>query len=131
MKALATTLLLICAAPVWAQEQDIRATITAQMQAFAERDVAAAFSHASPMIRGIFGSPQNFGAMVQQGYPMVWNNEETRFLDLRERGGQLWQQVMIRASDGSFHMLDYAMVETENGWQINGVELLPPPDLGV
>ena len=84
----------------------------------------------SPTIKRLFGDPGNFGMMVQRGYPMVWDNADVRFLDLREIAGNLWQQVMIRDANGGLHMLDYQMIETEDGWQINAVQLLPAPDVG-
>ncbi|MFQ6553830.1 DUF4864 domain-containing protein [Aestuariibius insulae] len=108
----------------------IERTIQNQMEAFQARDPEAAFEYASPMIKGMFGTPETFGTMVEQGYPMVWNNAEVRYLDLREVAGRLWQQVMVRDADGKLHMLDYQMIETEEGWQINGVQLLPMPGLG-
>ena len=38
--------------------------------------------------------------------------------------------IMLRDKDGNFHILDYQMVETSEGWQINGVQLLQAPDVG-
>ncbi len=108
----------------------IERTIQGQMEAFQARDPEAAFEYASPMIKGMFGTPETFGTMVEQGYPMVWNNTEVRYLDLRVVAGRLWQQVMVRDRSGTLHMLDYQMIETEEGWQINGVQLLPMPGLG-
>jgi hypothetical protein len=67
--------------------------------------------------------------MVQQGYPMVWDNSDVSFLELRDINGFLWQKVMVRDKNGNLHILDYQMVETSEGWQINGVQLLPGPDL--
>ena len=131
MKRFLTMVFLLLAVPLAAQERDIQAVIEGQREAFQDRDVGQAFSYASPMIKGMFGTSQNFGMMVRQGYPMVWDNAETLFLDLRDEGGLLWQRVQVRDSSGGFHMLDYQMIETENGWQINGVRILPAPDLGV
>lgn len=125
-------LFLALAAPAQAQDRAaIEETITAQLDAFNARDVPSAWEYASPMIQSMFGNSQNFGMMVQQGYPMVWTNSDARFLELREVGGRLWQKVMIRDSQGVAHILDYQMVQTENGWQINGVQVLPAPEMGV
>ncbi|SLN51900.1 DUF4864 domain-containing protein [Roseisalinus antarcticus] len=109
----------------------IEEVISSQLQAFNDRDLAEAFQFASPMIKGMFGNPATFGMMVQRGYPMVWTNSEARFLELREIGGALYQKVMIRDAAGSLHVLDYKLIETADGWQIDGVGLLPAPDLGV
>ena len=108
----------------------IEGVIGDQLQAFNDRDIGTAWSHASPNIKRLFGSEGNFGAMVQQAYPMVWDNADVRFGELRELSGLLFQRVLIRDAQGVLHMLEYQMVATENGWQINGVQLLPAPDVG-
>ncbi|WP_245820386.1 DUF4864 domain-containing protein [Flavimaricola marinus] len=109
----------------------IEDTIGSQLEAFNNRDIEGAWQYASPMIQGMFGTPQNFGMMVQQGYPMVWDNSDVRYLELREISGRLWQKVMLRDERGGLHVLDYQMIETDAGWQINGVSILPAPDIGV
>lgn len=125
-------LLLALAAPAPAQDSAaIEDTITAQLEAFNDRDVAGAWQYASPMIQSMFGSPENFGMMVQRGYPMVWSNSDARFLELRDIDGRLWQKVLVRGADGTAHILDYQMIQTDDGWQINGVSILPAPDVGV
>ena len=107
-----------------AQDEDIQATITAQIEAFKMDDFDEAFTYASPNIQGIFGNAENFGTMVRGGYPMVWRPAEVRYLDLRDVAGYLWQRVMITDASGTVHVLDYQMVKLENGWKINGVQLL-------
>ncbi|WP_420860464.1 DUF4864 domain-containing protein [Algirhabdus cladophorae] len=110
---------------------EIETTIQNQMEAFRSDNFAEAYSYASPMIQGMFGDANRFGMMVQRGYPMVWRNQTVRYLELREIAGQLWQKVMIQDASGGLHMLDYQMIQTEEGtWQINGVQLLPSPDIG-
>ncbi len=123
----------LMAVGAWAQEAPERAiqgTISSQIEAFEADDFAEAFSFASPSIRQMFGTPERFGMMVRQGYPMVWRPGEVRYLELREIAGRLWQKVMIRDRAGQLHVLDYQMVEGENGWKINGVQILPSPDVG-
>ncbi|MEX0283679.1 MAG: DUF4864 domain-containing protein [Paracoccaceae bacterium] len=110
--------------PSHAQNADIEATIGAQIEAFKADDFDQAFTYASPNIQGIFGTPDNFGVMVRRGYPMVWRPAEVRFLELGEVGGALWQKVMIVDGEGSVHLLAYEMIQLENGWKINGVQLL-------
>ncbi|TMV10124.1 DUF4864 domain-containing protein [Ruegeria sediminis] len=111
-----------------AQEAEIEANILAQMDAFRADDFGAAFDYASPAIRQIFRTPENFGAMVRNGYPMVWRPGDVRFLDLRDVAGTLWQKVMIVDRDGRVHILDYQMIRGENGWKINGVQVLGAND---
>lgn len=121
----------IAATAVWAQDAGaIEGVIGNQLEAFNDRDIEEAWQYASPNIKRLFGNPGNFGMMVQQGYPMVWDNADVRFLELRDVAGNLWQKVMVRDAQGGLHILDYQMIETADGWQINGVQLLPSPDVG-
>lgn len=108
----------------------IKSTIEQQLDAFEIQDFDTAFSFASPTIKNIFGSPSNFGVMVQRGYPMVIQNSTVKFLELREINGNLWQKVMIQDRLGVFHILDYQMINAGGQWQINGVQLLPSPGVG-
>ncbi|EEW24592.1 DUF4864 domain-containing protein [Rhodobacter ferrooxidans] len=120
------------AGAAWSEprEADIAAVIRGQMAAFQADDLGRAFGYASPNIKSLFGSAENFGAMVQQGYPMVWRPAAVRLLGLRDVAGGLWQRVMVTDQAGASHMLDYQMIETPDGWQINAVQLLPPSDVG-
>jgi len=116
--------------PATAQQEPIRNTIQSQIDAFLADDFARAFSFASPTIKSLFGTPENFGAMVRQGYPMVYRPADVQMLDLREVAGNLWQRVRITDQAGAGWLLDYMMVETAEGWQINAVQILPAPDVG-
>ena len=93
----------------------IEDVIGSQLEAFNDRDIDQAWTYASPNIKRLFGDPGNFGVMVQRGYPMVWDNAEVRFLELREIAGNLWQKVMIRDANGGLHLLDYQMIEGPDG----------------
>ncbi len=125
---LAVSLIAGLASGAFAQSDEIEANISAQIQAFKADDFATAFTFASPNIQRLFGDPENFGIMVRRGYPMVWRPADVRFLELREISGALWQKVMITDGDGRVHLLDYQMIRQENGWKINGVQLLGNSD---
>ena len=134
LAALAAALcLVVTAAP--AEESAapaIRDTIQSQIDAFLDDDVARAFTFASPGIQNIFRTPENFGRMVREGYPMVWRPESLRFLDLREVDGALWQKVLIEDAQGATHLLDYRMEPDEEGrWRIDGVQILRAPEVSV
>lgn len=116
--------------PASAQQEPIEKTIRSQIDALLADDFARAFSFASPAIKGIFGTPENFGRMVRQGYPMVHRPSAVRMLDLRDVAGSLWQRVMITDQSGRTHVLEYQMIETSEGWQINGVRLLHENGVG-
>lgn len=134
--ALALGLLTLGQTPAQAQDAmaenpAIRGTISKQLQAFERGDVPDAFSHASPSLRRYFGSPERFGAMVQQGYPMVWQPGASRFGPLLNLESGLWQEVIITDTGGQAHVLRYRMQQVEGDWRISSVVIMPPPDIGV
>jgi hypothetical protein len=121
---------LLLTLPATAQADPVQDTILNQIEAFKADDFATAFTFASPSIKSIFMSAENFGAMVRNGYPMVHRPGSVRMLEQRTISGNLWQKVMITDQSGRTHVLDYQMIETPDGWQINGVQLLPEPGVG-
>ena len=118
------------AADVPGAEAQIDAVIGAQLDAFRARDTDGAWRFASQNIQRLFGNPRQFGLMVQQLYPMVWDNSDARYVSQRSQDGYVFQQVMIQDPQGRLHMLEYAMIKTPGGWRIDGVSILPAPDVG-
>lgn len=112
---------------VAAQQDDIRETISRQIEAFKADDFEQAFTYASPTLRRLFQSPENFERMVTNGYPMVWRPSDVKYLELEEYGGALWQKVQIVDQKGFTHLLLYRMQQTEEGWRIAGVQILDAP----
>lgn len=108
---------------------EIEATIAGQFDAFLAEDVATAWQFASPNIQRIFRDAENFGRMVEQGYPMVWAPAQVDFIDLQSFAGIVVQRVQVIDQAGVAHYLGYQMVETPDGWKINGVQILPPPQV--
>ena len=117
---------LVLAGPARAEE-GIEKVISAQIEAFLADDFETAFTFASPTIQGIFKTPDNFGRMVREGYPMVWRPADVTFMQSEVMGGQLWQPILVRDAQGALHVLDYQMVETGAGWKINAVRLRKAP----
>lgn len=109
--------------PVVAQSESIRAVIGAQLKALEADDFAKAFSYASPTIKGMFRTPERFGAMVREGYPMVWRPSGVRFGPLREIDGRQVQTVYLTDAQGRDFEATYEMIEGASGWQINGVAI--------
>lgn len=128
---LAAAIVAAGACSAFAQDADIRATINQQFEAFKADDFATAFTFASPNLQRLFQSPQNFGRMVTQGYPMVWRPAAIDYLELREEGGTYFQRIQIADAKGAFHYLEYRMLETTDGWRINGVQVLDAPGAAV
>lgn len=110
-----------------AQGDDIKATINSQIEALKADDFAEAFSFASPNIQALFQTPEIFGRMVAQGYPMVWRPADVRYLELREVAGNLLQQVMVTDAAGVVHILEYQMQDLDGSWKINGVQIVREP----
>ncbi len=115
--------------PVSAQNAQIQGVIRDQFDDFRADDLVGAFDHASPKIQGLFGTPENFGAMVRRGYPMVWRPQTFRFLDLSDAPPEKRQVVEVTDAEGRRFLLRYDMIELEAGWKINGVLLIPAPDV--
>lgn len=115
------------AGTAWAQSAEIEGVIGNQIEAFKLDNFAEAFTYAAPSIQGLFRTPENFGRMVTQGYPMVWRPSQVTYLELREIGGRYIQTVRIEDGDGATHFLAYSMVETGDGWKISGVQLMEAP----
>lgn len=114
----------------FAQESGHRAVIEAQIAAFLADDFVAAFDYASPNIQAIFQSPERFGQMVSQGYPMVHRPANVRFLDPSERGAAIIQRVMITDAGGRLHVVEYEMIRDAEAFLINGVRVIPDRGAG-
>ena len=104
----------------------IEGIITDQIANFEADDLDGAFDHASPKIRGLFGTPETFGQMVREGYPMVWRPAEVRFLNRRDAAGGPVQRVQVTDASGQVFHLDYMMIDTASGWKIDGVVIVKP-----
>ncbi len=111
--------------PARADETAIRSVISSQIEAFLADDFEAAFNMASPTIQDIFKTPEQFGMMVREGYPMVWRPADVQFLSVDEINGTLWQTVLVQDGKGAQYLLGYEMIEGPEGWKINAVQIKP------
>jgi hypothetical protein len=123
-------ILAILAAPtIAAAEGDpaaFRTVIQSQLDAFERDDGNAAFAHASPLIKGMFRTPDNFMAMVMNGYPQVYRPRTVDFGATILYRGQPTQLVYLTGPDGDAVIAYYQMQQQPDGtWQINGVFLEP------
>lgn len=113
-----------------ADDAAIHQVIGDQIAAFQSDDFDAAFDYASPAIRDIFQTAERFGAMVRQGYPMVYRPAGFRFLEAREGERGIVQRVLITDDVGRIHLLDHEMVDIKGRYLINGVRFLRGAELG-
>jgi hypothetical protein len=115
--------------PAASQGSAHQAVIASQIEAFQADDFVRAFSYASPTIQNVFRTPENFGAMVKQGYPMVWRPSDVRYLEARQIAGQLWQKILVKDTKGARFLLDYRMIQTDGTWRIDAVQMLDLPEV--
>ena len=101
--------------------------IEAQLDAFARQDGVAAFTHAAPNIRRLFGSPQRFMAMVARNYAPLYRPRAVTFLDATDGAQGPVQRVLFTGADGRQVTALYTMVRLDDGsWRIAGCVLLRP-----
>src|SRR5262249_32567885 len=109
----------------------IRAVIEQQLAAFQHDDGEGAFAFASPSIRGMFGTADNFMAMGRGGYQAVYRPRSVAFGTLVEASGALVQLVDLVGPDNLPVVAAYEMLRLPDGtWRINGCTLLAAPNRG-
>ena len=112
------------AAPTAADAAAIRTVIERQIEAFRQDDGGEAFGYASPDIQAMFGSPDNFMAMVRTAYGAVYRPRHVEFKDLTWRGGQIVQPVLLIGPDGVPVLALYKMqLQADGTWRIDGCSL--------
>ena len=103
--------------------EEARAVIRSQLSAFEDEAVDTAYGFAAPNIQRIFPTPEVFGRMVRNGYPMVWNPSETFFLGAEQRGDTIVQSLRIVDQAGIPFIAEYQMVMIDGKWRISGVQI--------
>ena len=110
------------------EKADIQSTISDQLRAFASDNFIEAFTHASPGIKDIFGTVENFSNMVKKGYPMVWRYNNFEFLNLEETPQGYSQIVRITDQNDKHFLLKYFMKNVAGIWKISGVSIIEASD---
>ena len=110
------------------EKADIESTISDQLKAFASDNFIEAFTHASPGIKDIFGTVENFSNMVKKGYPMVWRYNNFEFLNLEETPQGYSQIVRITDQNDKLFLLKYFMTNVAGIWKISGVSIIEASD---
>lgn len=111
-------------APV-ACEQDtqeaIELTVNSQTQAFAQNNYELAYSFASPSFRSSV-SLQGFVAIIAGSYGPLIESSELRFSDCLANpdGGFALIDVSFLQAGDFVYALRYLMVETSDGWRVDG-----------
>ena len=99
----------------------VRYTIGSQIDAFKNNDVKKAYTFAAPNIQAQFPSPDIFGLMVRNGYPIIWDPKNYKFTTFKDLGNSCIQQVLFQSYDGSLESYDYILEKVGNLWKIAGV----------
>ena len=108
-----------------------RTIISSQIDAFQRDAGSEAFAHASPTIKQMFGSPDNFMKMVRQGYPQVYRPKTFEFGQItKEMNGRPTQRVHIIDQSGQSWTALYAFeLQPDGTWRIAGVVMLRQADV--
>ncbi len=104
----------------------VRVVVEAQLKAFAADDAKTAFRYASPKIREMFGSPDNFIAMVRRGYPVVYRPASIAFLQPERVDDVVVQSVHMTDADGTLWLAVYQLErQADRSWRIGGCQVVP------
>ena len=108
-----------------ADAKGTRAVIQAQLKAFAADDAKSAFSFATPQLREVFGSPENFIAMVRRSYPVVYRPASVAFLKPELDGDAVTQAVHLTDADGRLWLALYRLErQPDLRWRISACQVV-------
>lgn len=124
------SIMVVCAAfmhmPAFSQTSEhsamaAKAVVQGQLAAFAKDDADLAFSFASPDIKAVFKTPQNFIQMVISSYPAVYRPAKVVFLKPLGLGPELLLPVQLTDFSGKAWLAQYSLQQQADGkWLING-----------
>ena len=101
--------------------EEVRSTISSQIDAFKENNVNKAYTFAAPNIQAQFPNPDIFGLMVRNGYPVIWKPKSFKFTEFKAQGKTCIQRVLFQSYSGSLESYDYILEKNDNVWKIAGV----------
>lgn len=138
MRTLALLIVFLFVGSALAQAQsddptpEFRRIITSQLAALQNGDADGAWVFAHSSIRAIFGNPERFYQMVDQGYRPLIDFTRVTFQET-EQADQVWiQPVRLNDLNNDEYIAFYAMQRNAEGeWRISGVQIYPyqPPSL--
>ena len=101
--------------------KEVQNTISSQIDAFKRDDFNKAYTFAAPNIQAQFPSPEVFGLMVRNGYPVIWRPKSFNFSKFKDLGNSCIQRVLFQSFDGSLEIYDYILEKNDGSWKIAGV----------
>ena len=107
---------LFCALPAQADDlSDVKAVVSAQLEAFKRNDGSAAYSYAAPNIHRMFPSAQMFMTMVEGGYAPVFRSSNAVFGEMKAEGSGFRQEVFLTDPNGQSHIASYTLERQPDG----------------
>lgn len=105
-------------------EPAARSVIDNQIKSFRSGNHDQAFSHASPNLKKMFGTTENFIRMVKSGYGAIYGAQNWSFGRSRMVSGTLYQEVQIVGPKGNNWTALYSMQQQADGsWKITAVQM--------
>ena len=101
--------------------KEVQETISSQIDAFKQNDFKRAYTFAAPNIQAQFPSPEVFGLMVRNGYPVIWRPKSFKFTEFKDLGNRCIQRVLFQSYHGSLEYYDYILEKNDDVWKIAGV----------
>ena len=101
--------------------KEVQDTISSQIDAFKQNDIKKAYTFAAPNIQAQFPSPEVFGLMVRNGYPVIWRPKSFKFTKFQDLGNKSIQRVLFQSYNGSLEIYDYILEKYDDLWKIAGV----------
>ena len=101
--------------------KEVRETISSQIDAFKQNDFNRAYTFAAPNIQAQFPSPEVFGLMVRNGYPVIWRPKSFKFTEFKNLGNRCIQRILFQSYNGSLETYDYILEKNDDVWKIAGV----------
>lgn len=115
-----------------ADQSAFQEIINDQIAAFNADDGLRAYSHAAPVIKQLFPSPDIFMSMVRQGYQPVYRQKSFSFGEVMDDMGRPAQEVTIVDVNGQTWTAIYSFERQANGsWKISGCRLVRVPGADV
>ena len=104
-------------------QQESRAVIEAQLEAFKKGDSAKAFSYATPNIQTMFGDAETFMRMVRDGYDVVVQPANVRFVKFETDGTNALHAVQMIDRQKTLWNVYYVLQKRSDGsWKISSCE---------
>ncbi|MER0239033.1 DUF4864 domain-containing protein [Fulvimarina sp. MAC8] len=111
---------------------EIEAVISSQLEAFRQDNGEAAFVHAAPKIKSMFGTKDRFMEMVRTGYAPVYRSSNVSFGELTHAGDGFRQDVFMTDPKGQSWIATYTLERQPDGtMKITGVYLKKSEELAV